>query len=78
MNQTTGGWVVFIVALGMMSGLMANDVGKLTSWNGAFQPSFIVIVMSHFGSVVVAFVGGKMIPENRNSKLTRKDDEETK
>ena len=74
MNQTTSGWIVFIVALGMMCGLMANDVGKLTSWNGALAPQFIAVVMAHFGSVVVAFVGGKMIPESRNDKKTREGD----
>jgi putative Mn2+ efflux pump MntP len=76
LNQTTGGWVVFIVALGMMCGLMANDVAKLTTWNGALAPSFIAILMSHFGAVVTAFIGGKMIPESRVNKLTRSDDKE--
>lgn len=65
MNQTTSGWVIFIIALGMMCGLLSNDVAKLTSWNGAFQPAFVAIVMAHFGTVVVAFIGGKLIPSDR-------------
>jgi hypothetical protein len=75
MNKTTSGWVLFIVALGMMSGLMANDVGKLTDWSGARTPQFIAIIMAHFSAVTVAFVAGKMIPDVRTSKLTRHDDE---
>lgn len=74
MNKTTSGWVLFIVALGMMSSLMAADVGKLTSWNGASTPAFISIVMAHFGTVVVAFVAGKLIPESRNGSKTRSED----
>lgn len=67
MTKTTSGWVLLIVSLGMMCGLLASDVSKLADWNGVFQPSFVGIVMSHFGSVVLSFVGGKMIPETRDS-----------
>lgn len=74
MDKTTGGWVVFIVALGMMSGLLANDVAKLTQWNQALSPSFVAVVMAHFGTVVVAFIGGKLIPESRNGQRTRVTD----
>lgn len=66
MNQTTSGWVIFIVALGMMCGLMANDVAKLTIWGDAVKPAFVAIVMAHFGTVVVAFIGGKLIPSDRD------------
>jgi len=74
MTKTTSGWVLLIVALGMMCGLLSSDVAKLTNWNGAFQPAFIAVVMAHFSTVVVAFVGGKMIPESREGKQTRAED----
>lgn len=74
MNKTTSGWILFIVALGMMSGLMASDVSKLTSWNGATTPQFVSVIMAHFSAVVLAFVAGKLIPETRESKLTRLTD----
>jgi len=76
MNKSTSGWVLFIVALGMMSSLMAADVGKLVNWQGATTPAFVALIMAHFGTVVVAFVAGKLIPESRNGKQTRKDDEQ--
>lgn len=69
MDKTTSGWIVFIVALGMMSGLLATDVGKLTQWNQALTPAFIAVVMAHFGVVITAFIGGKLIPENRNPTM---------
>lgn len=68
MTSTTTGWVVFIAALGMMCSLLAGDVAKLTSWNSAVQPSFIALVMAHFASVVMAFLGGKLIPTNGTKK----------
>lgn len=74
MNKTTSGWILFIVALGMMSGLMASDVGKLTDWSGARTPAFVGLIMAHFSAVTVAFVAGKMIPDVRANKFTRHDD----
>lgn len=65
MNKTTGGWTIFIIALGMMCGLLSSDVGKLTSWNEAVKPQFVAIFMAHFGTVILAFIGGKQIPPDR-------------
>ncbi len=75
MNKSTAGWVTFIVALGMMCGLVSSDVGKLKDWGEATNPAFISVLMAHFGTVTLAFVGGKLIPENRNgSERTRVSD----
>ncbi len=76
MNKSTSGWILFIVALGMMCGLMASDVGKLATWSGGTTPAFVSIIMAHFSTVVLAFVAGKLIPETRNGQLTRKEDKE--
>lgn len=65
MNKTTGGWIVFIAALAMMCGLLSADVAKLTMWGDAVKPTFVAVVMAHFGTVVLAFVGGKLIPTSR-------------
>lgn len=65
MDKTTAGWTTFIVALGMMCGLMASDVAKLTTWDQLYTPAFVAIVMSHFAATIVAFLGGKMIPTKR-------------
>lgn len=64
-NATTTGWIVFISALAMMMGLMAPEVAKLATWGAAFAPGFVAIIMAHFSAVVIAFVGGKMIPATR-------------
>ena len=64
-SATTTGWTIFVAALGMMMGLMAPEVAKLATWGAAFAPGFVAVIMLHFSIVVMAFVGGKMIPENR-------------
>ena len=76
MNKTTAGWVTFIAALGMMCGLLSADVATLKSWHDAFTPAFVALFMSHFAAVVMAFMGGKMIPESRDSQLTRSTDKQ--
>ena len=68
-TQTTTGWVVFVGALGMMAGLMAPEVGKLATWGSAFAPGFVAVIMLHFSIVVMAFIGGKLIPTQRDPDL---------
>jgi hypothetical protein len=62
MTQRQAGWVVFAAALGMMAGLMSVDVSNLHDWNEARSPSFVGTCLGHFGVVVAAFVGGKLLP----------------
>lgn len=62
MTQT--GVIVFIAALGMMAGLLAVDVSKLADWAAVRSPAFVGTVLAHFGAVVTAFVGGKLLPSD--------------
>ena len=64
-NKTTG-WLIFAAALGMMLSLISVDVNELTSWHDATTPSFVGTAMAHFGAVIAAFVGGKLIPTESN------------
>lgn len=62
----TTGWLLLVGALGMMAGMVAVDVTALTAWNEALRPAFVGAAMGHFGAVIAAFLGGKIIPEDRN------------
>jgi glycerol-3-phosphate acyltransferase PlsY len=74
-QQTTAGWVVFIAGLGMMAGMMAVDIAQLMNWNEATTPAFFGACLGHFAAVVTAFVGGRIIPEQRESStFSRTDD----
>ena len=66
MNSTSTGWMLFIASVGMMCSLLAVDVAKLSQWHDVFQPSFVAIVFAHIGTVITAFVGGKIIPPDRD------------
>ncbi len=62
MTQTTKGWIVFIGALGLMMSLMAVEVANLESWTYISTPIFVGKSMAHLGTVIAAFVGGKLLP----------------
>lgn len=64
MTATKGGWIIFAAALGMMATLLSSDVRALHEWNEIFTPGFIANAMAHFGTVVAAFVAGKIMPNN--------------
>jgi len=73
---TTSGWVIFIAGLGMMAGMEAVEVSRLPNWQAANTPAFVGALMAHFAAVVAAFVGGRLIPEVRDSTtLSRSTDQ---
>lgn len=69
MTQTTTGWVLFVAAISMMFGLMAVDVSNLSEWRLAFSPGFVGSAMAHMSVVGMAFVGGKLIPQERDTSM---------
>lgn len=62
MTQTHMGWMIGLGALGMMFGLMGNEVAELQSWNEALTPGFVGNMLLHASVVIAAFIGGKLIP----------------
>jgi hypothetical protein len=74
MTPKQAGWTVFIVALGMMSTLMSVEICDLVSWWDMTAPSFIGTLLAHFGTVIGAYVAGRLTPENRDGKQTRSSD----
>ena len=79
MDKNTTGWILFIAAIGTMCGLMSGDVARLSNWDQAETPAFISSLLAHLGSVIMAFVGGKLIPDIRDmSSRTRSTDQGVK
>lgn len=74
-NQTTTGWIIFTAAVGMMCGMLAIDIAALKSWAELQTPLFLGTTLGHLSAVIGAFVGGKIIPENRSGQYTRKEDQ---
>lgn len=61
-SKTTGGWIIFIAALGTILGMLGAEIGQLTAWDGAMTPAFVGKSFVHVGAVIAAFTGGKLIP----------------
>lgn len=74
MTKTTTGWVILVAAVGMMFGLLSVDLITLKQWSDATTPLFVGTTIGHIAAVIAAFVGGKIIPETRDSHLTRASD----
>lgn len=56
------GWSLFAAAVGVILVQLGNEVTKLPSWHAATSPVFIGSALAHVGTVIGAFLGGKMIP----------------
>ena len=64
MTDTGKGWFLFIAAMGMMFTLGSVEVASLHSWNEATTPIFFGKFLAHIGTVIAAFIGGKLIPSS--------------
>lgn len=60
--QKQNGWVVFLAALGVMAALLGNELLQFSSWQDGLTPAFAGKSLVHFGTVIGAFVGGRLIP----------------
>lgn len=62
MTQTHKGYLVFLGALGMLFTLLSVEVSELMTWGEVVTPKFVAALMAHVGTVVAAFLGGRLIP----------------
>lgn len=75
MNNTSRGWMLFIGSMGAMCTLLAFDLRQFKTWNQALQPESLGLILLHIGTLLGAFAGGKIIPEDRErTKRTRSTD----
>jgi hypothetical protein len=72
MTNKNAGWALGLGALGMMLGLMASDIHDLANWNAVWEPSFVASMFAHMSVVIMAFLGGKLIPTEPQDQ--RKED----
>lgn len=74
MNSKSTGLLIFILALGMMSGLVGEDIKKLHSWYEMTTTEFVGNTLIHYGAVVGAYLGGRLIPTDSMQGGNRKTD----
>lgn len=75
MTNKIAGWVLGLAALGMMFGLMSIDFVQMKDLNEIKTPAFIGNQLGHIANVIMAFVGGKLIPtEPQTQRIEDKKD----
>jgi len=62
MTNKVVGWSLAGASLGMLCLLISADVKELHSFDDAFTPFFVGNMLAHIGNLLMAFVGGKLIP----------------
>ena len=62
MTNRTAGWTLMAASLGMMLLLVSADIKELDSFDRVYTPAFIGNMLAHIGNVLMAFIGGKLIP----------------
>ena len=72
MTNKFAGYTLGLGAIAMMMGLMAVDVKSLKTWAEIFTPVFVGTMMAHLSAVIMAFLGGKLIPTKPQNQ--REDD----
>lgn len=65
------GWTLAAASLGMMLLLISADIKQLGSFEEVWTPTFIGSSMAHLGNVIMAFIGGKLIP---TEPISREED----
>jgi hypothetical protein len=64
-QQGTLGWLIFLASVGMLFSMISVDLVTVHGWNEIFSPEFVGTTLGHIGAVIAAFVGGKLIPSER-------------
>jgi len=62
MTNKVVGWSLAGASIGMLCLLISADIKQLHSFDEAWTPFFVGNMMAHLGNVIMAFVGGKLIP----------------
>lgn len=62
MSPRTTGNLIFVAALGAVLLGLSTEIKGLHDWPEALTPAFVGQTMWHIGSVIGAYVGGRLIP----------------
>lgn len=62
MNRKSGGFIILIAAVGMLSGLIGNEISSLQSLAQITTTAFIGKTLIHISVVIGAYISGQMIP----------------
>lgn len=73
-TRTTAGWIVLLAAVAMLFSLISIDLIAIhDGWAKLSTPMFVGTIIGHFATVITAFIGGKLIPVERDSNVRTRD-----
>jgi hypothetical protein len=61
-KQRQTGWILLVSSLALLALNMADAVANLDGWHRATTPEFVAVLLRQASAVVLAAVGGKMLP----------------
>lgn len=61
-TQRQTGWILILSAFAMFVMGIAPTISDLTDWHGAGTPEIVGKLMTQLGTVILAAVGGKLLP----------------
>lgn len=77
-TRTTAGWIVLLAAVAMLFSLISIDLIAIhDGWAKLSTPMFVGTIIGHFATVITAFIGGKLIPVERDSNVRTRDTDKT-
>lgn len=62
MTQRTTGWLFILAGFGMLAVNVSDGIADLDNWHGATTPQFFAMFLKQAGSVIMAAIGGKLLP----------------
>jgi hypothetical protein len=62
MTNKNMGWMLGAASVGMLFLLISADISQMKDFNEVWTPYFVGNMIAHIGNVLMAFVGGKLIP----------------
>lgn len=67
MTQQQTGWLLILAAAGMLAINVSDAFADLESWHGATTPQFFAVALKQTGMVIMAALGGKLLPSIKES-----------
>jgi len=62
MTKTYGGIGLLVLAFAMLLVNLSDAVADLHTWHNATTPEFVAVFIKQLGSVLMAAVGGNLLP----------------
>lgn len=64
MTSRQTGWLLLLLAFGTLLMNVQGTITDLSEWHAATTPQFVGALLGQIGAVILAAVGGKLLPRS--------------